>query len=291
MNTLIGQIRSRTGEDLLKMFDVTVSSDTQSFPMDSNCQFEIALITSGNGSYQIGNTVHPINPGDFFVFFNNEPRSIASITTDSLSFLTLHFEPRFLFSSTLDTLSNSSINRCFIQSDAAKNRIPATHAQTFQTLFLQIQTELAQNKPEAALVVKSLLTIFFVTLIREHDFADPSHSFRHKNINVIHSAQDYINQHLAESITLSDVANAVHMSPSYLSSLFKDCFGVSLWNHIVTLRLEKAIALLLDNRKQYTILEIALQCGFNNTTNFNRAFRKHTGLTPSQYRSTKKDFI
>ena len=103
MNTLIGQIRSRTGEDLLKMFDVTVSSDTQSFPMDSNCQFEIALITSGNGSYQIGNTVHPINPGDFFVFFNNEPRSIASITTDSLSFLTLHFEPRFLFSSTLVT--------------------------------------------------------------------------------------------------------------------------------------------------------------------------------------------
>ena len=289
MNTHIGQIRSGTGEDLLKMFDVAASADSKSFSMRPSSQLEICLISSGTGSYQIGNTIHPIRSGDILVFLNNEPRCITEISTDSLNFLSLHFEPHFLFSSTLDTLGSSCINRCFVQSETPRNRIPANQAHSLQTLLLQIRNELQQNKPESALVIKSLLTIFFVSLIREHDFANPARSFRQKNINVIHSAQDYINQHLAEPITLSDVANAVHMSPSYLSSLFKDCFGVSLWNHIVTLRLEKAIALLLDNRHQYTILEVALQCGFNNTTNFNRAFRKHTGLTPSQYRASKKD--
>lgn len=94
------------------------------------------------------------------------------------------------------------------------------------------------------------------------------------------------NLHLAEPITLADVAYAVHLPPSYLASLFKDFFQVSLWSYIITKRIEKAISLLMDKNNQYTISEIALQCGFNNTTNFNRAFRKHTGLTPGEYRDT-----
>ena len=135
-------------------------------------------------------------------------------------------------------------------------------------------------------MVKSYLNMFLVSLIRNHDFAGQSRSFKRKNVHAIRNAVDYINVHLAEPISLSDVANAVHVSPSHLSALFKDFFQVSLWSYIITKRIERAILLLMDKGNQQTILEIALQCGFNNTTNFNRAFRKHTGLTPSKYRDS-----
>ena len=286
MNKQIGQICSSNGDILLKMFDVTASFQTRPFSKHFHTQFEISMVESGEGFYHIGETIHPMCRGDIFVFSSNEPHYVTQVTMEPLNLLTIHFEPRYLFGSSFDSLSNNCINLCFAHSESFKNRIPAEQTQALQTILLQIREELLQQKPESSLIVKSLLNIFLVTLIREHNLVDYSRSFKRKNVHAIRNALDYINQHLSDPITLSDVASAVHISPSYLSSLFKDFFGVSLWNHIVTKRIEKAITLLVDDSNQYTILEIALQCGFNNTTNFNRAFRKHTGLTPSEYRSS-----
>lgn len=286
MEKQIGEIRSGNGDILLKMFDITTSFHIRPISKHRHTQFEISLVLSGEGFYRIGDAVHPIQPGDVFVFSSNEFHYITQVTSAPLELLTMHFEPCYLFGSSFDSLSNSCINLCFTHSDSFKNRIPAESAATLQKILLGIKEELSAQKQESALLVKSYLNIFLVTLIREHNFVGQSLSFKRKNLHAIRDAVDYINLHLADPITLADVARAVHISPSYLSSLFKDFFRVSMWSYIITKRIEKAISLLMDKNNPYSILEIALQCGFNNTTNFNRAFRKHTGLTPSEYRNS-----
>ena len=284
MEKQIGEIRSGSGDILLKMFSVTTSFHVRPISKHRHTQFEISYVVSGAGTYCIGNTTYPMEAGDIFVFSSNEFHYITAATSAPINLLTLHFEPCYLFGSSFDSLSNSCINLCFTHSDRFQNRIPAEKAELLQNAFLKIKEELTAQNQEYALLVKSYLNIFLVTLIREYNFAGQTRNFKRKNVHSIRSAVDYINLHLAEPITLADVASAVHLSPSYLSSLFKDFFQVSLWSYIITKRIEKAISLLMDKNNQYTILEIALQCGFNNTTNFNRAFRKHTGLTPSEYR-------
>ena len=286
MEKQIGDIRSSNGDILLKMFDVTTSFHVRPISKHRHTQFEISYVVSGAGTYCVGNANYPIKAGDVFVFSSNEFHYITEATSAPINLLTLHFEPCYLFGSSFDSLSSRCINLCFTHSDSFQNRIPAENAGFLQNALLQIKEELQQQKQESSLLVKSYLNIFLVTLIREHNFAGQSRSFKRKNVHAIRNAVDYINLHLADPITLSDVAAAVHISPSYLSSLFKDFFQVSLWSYIITKRIEKAISLLVDKNNQYTILEIALQCGFNNTTNFNRAFRKHTGLTPSEYRDS-----
>ena len=286
MRTLIGEVRSGNGEPLLKLFDVTVPKHIRPLVMHRHTQLEIAWVISGSGCYSVGNEVLPMESGDIFVFSSNEFHCITEISSTSMNILTMQFEPRYLFGSSFESLSSSCINLCFAHSDSFQNRIPACRAAALQNALLQIKNELCTQAPEAALLVKSYLNILLVTLIREHNFAGQGRSFQRKNVHAIRDAVDYIHLHLAEDITLSDIADAVHISPSHLSSLFKDFFQVSIWNYIITKRIDRAILMLLDQDNQSTILEIAMQCGFHNATNFNRAFKKHTGLTPSEYRDS-----
>jgi AraC-like DNA-binding protein len=286
MEKQIGEIRSNRGDVLLKMFDVTTSFHTRPVSKHRHTQFEIAYVLSGTGTYCVGSETYPIAEGDVFVFSSNEFHYITEVTSAPINLLTLQFEPCYLFGSSFDSLSSRCINLCFTHSECFRNRIPAAEAGFLQSTLLQIKEELRTQAQESALLVKSYLNIFLVSLIRNHNFVGQSRSFKRKNVHAIRNAVDFINLHLAEPISLSDVAAAVHVSPSHLSSLFKNFFQVSLWSYIITKRIERAILLLMDKDNQYTILEIALQCGFNNTTNFNRAFRKHTGLTPSEYRNS-----
>ena len=286
MDNLIGDIRSSHGDILLKMFQVTASFLERPLSKHRHTQFEISYVLSGEGNYCVGDKTYPMEAGDIFVFSSNEFHYITEVTSAPLKLLTVHFEPCYLFGSSFDSLSSRCINLCFTHSDNFKNRIVASDAVTLQKILFQIKDELSNHAAESSLLVKSYLNIFLVELIRNHNFVGQSRSFKRKNVHAIRNAVDYINLHLAEPIALADIAKAVHVSPSYLSALFKDFFQVSLWNYIMSKRIEIAILLLIDKNNQSTILEIALQCGFNNTTNFNRAFRKHTGLTPSEYRNS-----
>lgn len=286
MRTLIGEIRSGNEEPLLKLFDVTVPMHIRPLVMHRHTQLEIACVISGSGCYSVGSEVLPMESGDVFVFSSNEFHCITEISSPSMNILTLQFEPRYLFGSSFDSLSSSCINLCFTHSDSFQNRIPAANAGALRNALLQIKSELCSHAPESALLVKSYLNILLVTLIREHNFAGNTRSFQRKNVHAIRDTVDYIHLHLSEDITLPDIANAVHLSPSHLSALFKDFFQVSIWSYIVAKRIDKAISLLIDKDNRSTVLEIAMQCGFHNATNFNRAFKKHTGLTPSEYRDS-----
>ena len=286
MEKPVGEIRSNSGDVLLRMFEITTSFLNRPISQHRHTQFEISYVLSGSGTYYVANKTCPIEPGDVFVFSSNEFHYITEVISAPIKLLTVHFEPSYLFGSSFDSLSNQCINLCFTHSDQFQNRIPAEKSQFLQNTLFKIKDELQTQAQEAALLVKSYLNIFLVSLIRDHDFVGQSRTFKRKNVHAIRDTVDYINMHLAEPLALTDIAKAVHISPSYLSSLFKDFFQVSLWSYIISKRIERAIFLLMDKDNQYNILEIALRCGFNNTTNFNRAFRKHTGLTPSEYRNS-----
>ena len=72
------------------------------------------------------------------------------------------------------------------------------------------------------------------------------------------------------------------MSTSYFSHIFKTVNRISPLDYIIRKRIDMAMSELQQTNK--SILEIAYSCGFNNTANFNRAFRSKTGLVPSDYR-------
>ena len=77
-----------------------------------------------------------------------------------------------------------------------------------------------------------------------------------------------------------------HMSESHFSAEFRKITRLSFSKYILEKRLQRACALLTSSPAAVT--EIALQCGFNTISYFNRAFKNRFGVSPVEYRSRHK---
>ena len=91
---------------------------------------------------------------------------------------------------------------------------------------------------------------------------------------------------MTEPLTLDNIARQANLSRSHLSLLFNQATGVSPYEYLILQRIEKAVEML--GSSEVTIISIAQECGFRSLANFNKTFKKVTGMTPSDYRLTKQ---
>ena len=96
----------------------------------------------------------------------------------------------------------------------------------------------------------------------------------------------YLQEHLEEEISLNILADEFHLSPAYISQLFKNEIGVNFLSYLTSSRMEKAKKLLIAT--SLSIGEISAQCGYGDYRVFTKAFKKAEGCAPSQYR---RDFF
>ena len=98
----------------------------------------------------------------------------------------------------------------------------------------------------------------------------------------IRAAVDYIHQHYSETIDLNVLARHIHITPAYLSLIFKVQTGINFLDYLTQYRIEQACRLLKEtDLKNY---EIAYETGFRDEKYFSTVFKKATGVTPSKYR-------
>jgi two-component system response regulator YesN len=102
---------------------------------------------------------------------------------------------------------------------------------------------------------------------------------------VIGQAKRYINEHFREPLSLEDVAREVHLSSFYLSRLFKEKEGVNFVDYLTRLRLEEAKKLLVQTNDK--VAAIAERVGYAEANYFSRIFRRHFGMSPSEYRQQR----
>ena len=95
---------------------------------------------------------------------------------------------------------------------------------------------------------------------------------------------DFVNAHLQDpALSPDSIAGHVGLSTNYLRKLFKGYYDTSLSDYIRTQRMEKAMKLLRSTHK--TVAEVMEDTGYANRSSFFQAFKRHTHLTPEQYRS------
>lgn len=99
----------------------------------------------------------------------------------------------------------------------------------------------------------------------------------------LRQALDYMHAHLKENIKIADIAATVHMSHFYFCRLFRQSMGVTPYQYIIQQRVELAQQL-LKQRRELSIANISLECGFTNQSHFAKSFRRIIGTTPKKYR-------
>jgi two-component system response regulator YesN len=95
-------------------------------------------------------------------------------------------------------------------------------------------------------------------------------------------AVEFIQKHYREKITLEEIARAAHLSVSRLCHLFRERMRLTIFDYLTDLRISRARSLLISTDR--TCLEICYDSGFNNLSYFNRTFKQHTGMSPTQFR-------
>ena len=103
---------------------------------------------------------------------------------------------------------------------------------------------------------------------------------------------DYMSRnelHKDHSISLGKLAKSLSMTPHSLSQVINEQLSSNFNDFINSYRVEEAKKMLMDpERKNFTIASIAYDSGFNTLSAFNVAFKKFTGVTPSQFRLKEK---
>ena len=99
---------------------------------------------------------------------------------------------------------------------------------------------------------------------------------------LVRDAYEYIAENFTRPLTLSEIAEALHVSPGHLHATFKRSIGTTPAHLITTRRIDKAKRLIAAGEK--SMLEIALEVGFCSQSHFNKVFLKECGITPAEYR-------
>lgn len=269
---------------ILRVWRSTVPAQIRPQLEHSHAAFEIAYFLSGKAVYSVGNKKYDIIPGSVVVFASNEQHCITEILTDDFEYIAMHFDPKYLWGGN-DGLTEANYNFCFVHSRSFENllsdNLPATDE--IRKLILKIENEFKTKNSEYALMVKNYISEIAVNLIRNFNYTDNSDDISKKHIKSLKHAFNYIEKNISGVLTLDDIAAAAGMSPSYFCNVFKEINGITVWEYIVSKRCDMAAQMLLLE-KDKNIIDIAEECGFNNSANFNKAFKKRIGITPSEYR-------
>lgn len=166
--------------------------------------------------------------------------------------------------------------------------------------------DLREHKENAYIrfFAKSTLAMSFGVVIYNHDnhtyinhtfYMEPSNEFQEfcipllpsneekKMSAYIYDTLDYIDKNYQSKIKLEDMAETVHLNPSYLSKVFKEQMGISISDHILSRRLNAAV-IMLKKYPEKPISDIAVESGFYDTAHFSKAFKNAYSMTAVQYK-------
>ncbi|UVI31072.1 helix-turn-helix domain-containing protein [Paenibacillus spongiae] len=147
---------------------------------------------------------------------------------------------------------------------------------------LQLDTVCVCGLPE---VIRHIHTVeelneYFETLLSEAGRLIRLKKEEHDPI--VHFVAAYMEEHYKEEISLDLMAGKINITGGYLSTYFKEKTGINFVDYVNEFRIKKAMDMLLDSETR--IHDIALLAGYQSLSSFNRAFKKFSGVTPSEYR-------
>lgn len=102
----------------------------------------------------------------------------------------------------------------------------------------------------------------------------------------VSKALDYIHEHIDEPLTIKEVAQHVHLNPSYFSVLFKEETGINFTDYVIHCRIRKAKQLLVETNAGLD--EISGRVGYQTTSYFIKTFKKLERVTPNEFRNRIK---
>lgn len=239
--------------------------------------YEMYYLLSGERYYFIQNKTYRVQKGDLVL--------IGKQTLHKTADTGLADHERVLVSFNSDYLQNPSIEKSLTTAFLGNLHLIRLNVQQqtyMERLLFELDREQQEQREQHAIYVHALLQQLLITVNRIHARAQDVFEFVSPTHQKISEMADYINHHYAESLPLSKVSAAFHMSAYYTSRMFKQVTGFSYIEYINSVRVKEAQRKLRETK--YKVIQIAEEVGFESVAHFGRVFKQISGLAPIEYR-------
>lgn len=246
--------------------------------------YEIIYVLEGEYSSMIENQTYHMKKGDFLLINQNVMHKYHYVEKkhDSSKRIILWITPRMLAELSKGEMDLSA---CFRGNGTCAWHFPVYYEELLQGYLLKLaMTGMQESKAPGAKQVldRGCLTLFFVYLnalcAREEYLFAQEDMIAHP---LVEQVSAYIDGHLADKITVEELAEQVHMSKYYFLRKFKELTGVTAHTFLVNKRLICACGALREGR---SVTESYQLSGFADYTSFLRNFRETFGVAPGKYR-------
>lgn len=236
---------------------------------------QILFIKRGVAELELDNQKSIARSGDIVIFSRNGQHSV-NIISDFYERYVIRINPYMNFNTKEYSLffTRQMISKNIFSID--DNDKAADFHNIFDTIVKEKSISDKFSRDMQELLIKQLL----IMICR----LDPERllPFENDNFEIIFDLQKKLKNNCQEQYSLSDLANAYHISVSSLSHQFKKITGFSVFEYLFSCRL--ALAKHMLTKTDLGIGEIVEKTGFSDNSNFSRSFKESVGMTPSQFR-------
>lgn len=230
---------------------------------------ELVYMLEGRTKVLVDSQEHILEAGDALLVFPNQIHQYFQISTEKY-WLTIF--PASLCSE-YQPIFKSKVPSSPIVRNASAN--PSVGQALQQILKLSDrQTAFRQE------IIKGHFLVLLGELFQMMTFEDA----KAPDTDTVKGLINYCQENYLKDISLDKAAEDLHISRFYLSHVFTEKLHMKFHDYIAMLRMTQACKLLLNENSSIT--DIAYEVGFNTPRSFNRAFRKHVGMTPREYRKS-----
>lgn len=242
---------------------------------------EIGYCHEGSGIFVIEDKVLPYRTGCASIIREREMHLAQSTpgTTSTWTFLSV--DPGRLLAGMTD-------NATFITCTDLHGRgfpnilAPESETELCRLIALLVAEAASPTGSGHRELVRGLMLAIMARLHRLPGRSDAGTAGRSAALRRLAPALGYLGSHFRDELSIPVLAAVCGLSPTHFRRLFTAAFGQAPLDYIVRFRLEKAAALLRDGRTP--VLTVALDCGFNSLSAFQRHFRRVFACTPREWR-------
>jgi AraC family transcriptional regulator len=255
---------------------------TMAVPPEEAFEFQVALAPMSSGEIWANGTytrLHGVSPGDTFVFdLSTNPNGNLRPPYDFLRF--------YLPAAALDQLA---CRRGLCRVGRLRTTSLGIHDSVMQGLALSILPMFQEPGAATALLLESIAIAFHAHVV--HRYGDGLGSEASARIGLVpwqlRRARAYIDAHLSDAPSVSDLARECRLSASHFARAFRQATGMPPHRWVMKRRIERAKELLLEG--ELDLAELALACGFADQSHFTRTFDRSEGHSPGKWRRLQRN--
>lgn len=247
--------------------------------------FEMFFVLEGHCIHQVGENTAILHAGDLCLI---QPKVAHSLDVNDESVIIDVLIRRSTFRQYFYSIlqGDNLLSNFFMSTLYSKSGIDYLLFHTLEDpdlhyAFIDLCGETFDHLEYYSVLVNAIVTRIFVLLLRRYMSSCELPKGKPEDSEIALTLARYLQANAAD-VTLARLAEDFHYSTEYASRLIKRSTGRTFIQLLTSIRLENAKQLLRDT--SLSVTDIALQVGYDSSEHFIRTFRKHTGITPSEYR-------